>query len=75
MFREGNYELELGSIRLALTGANDVALTARVEPDEALLARQPNDLRPGDDAREHLPGVLGQAALDPPQPAASLEGG
>jgi ABC-type nickel/cobalt efflux system permease component RcnA len=51
VFKEGNYELEEGSIRLSLSVASPLGLLARSEPDEALKARPLPDLKPGDDER------------------------
>jgi ABC-type nickel/cobalt efflux system permease component RcnA len=50
-FREGNYELEPGMIRLSLAADPAVVLARKIEPDEELKARPPTELRPGDDAR------------------------
>jgi nickel/cobalt exporter len=50
-FREGNYELETGQIRLSLTCEPALTLLRKTEPDEALKARPPAQLQPGDDAR------------------------
>ncbi|HJT77735.1 MAG TPA: hypothetical protein VJ739_11085, partial [Gemmataceae bacterium] len=50
-FREGNYELEAGQIKLSLVADSGVTLLEKTEPDEALKNRPATELRPGDDAR------------------------
>jgi hypothetical protein len=50
-FKEGNYELEAGRVRLALTNAAHVTLFDKTQPDAALQERPYTDLRPGDDTR------------------------
>jgi hypothetical protein len=50
-FREGNYELESGLIRLSLAHESPLTVWSKTEPEEALLARAAIDLRPGDSAR------------------------
>src|SRR5262249_17460985 len=49
-FREGNYELETGQIRLSLIAEPGLVLLRKTEPDEALKARPATELKPGDDA-------------------------
>jgi nickel/cobalt transporter (NicO) family protein len=48
-FREGNYELEEGLIRLSLANEPSMQITARTEPGPALQARPLSELQPGDD--------------------------
>jgi ABC-type nickel/cobalt efflux system permease component RcnA len=50
-FREGNYELETGMIRLSLTAPSGINLLETSQPDKALQEQQARDLKPGDDAR------------------------
>src|SRR5947209_4872417 len=50
-FREGNYEFEEGLIRLSLVADPSIAIVSKTEPDAALQALPPAQLRPGDDAR------------------------
>jgi hypothetical protein len=50
-FREGNYELEAGRVRLALTSTAPVRLLNEAQPDAALQTRPYAELRPGDEAR------------------------
>jgi hypothetical protein len=50
-FKEGNYELEAGRVRLALTSAAPLTLLTKTQPDAALQTRPYADLRPGDEAR------------------------
>jgi nickel/cobalt transporter (NicO) family protein len=50
-FRESNYELEVGLIRLSLLCGRPVHVVSKTEPDAALQARQATELRPGDDSR------------------------
>jgi ABC-type nickel/cobalt efflux system permease component RcnA len=50
-FREGNYELESGQIKLSLVADPGITLLEKTEPDEALKNRPPTQLLPGDDAR------------------------
>jgi ABC-type nickel/cobalt efflux system permease component RcnA len=47
-FREGNYELEPGQVRVSLTGEAPLTLLTKTEPEEALKARPAAELRPGD---------------------------
>ncbi|MBY0524280.1 MAG: hypothetical protein K2R98_12820 [Gemmataceae bacterium] len=50
-FREGNYELESGRINLSLVVELPAGQVEKIQPDEALKARAPADLLPGDDTR------------------------
>jgi ABC-type nickel/cobalt efflux system permease component RcnA len=50
-FREGNYELEAGLVRLALTSSSAVTIREKKEPSESLKYRRPIDLRPGEEPR------------------------
>jgi len=50
-FREANYSEEAGRIQLSLAKDSVVTLHDKSEPDEALKARLPTDLGPGDDDR------------------------
>jgi nickel/cobalt transporter (NicO) family protein len=50
-FREDNYELEVGLIRLSLLCREPVHVLSKTGPDAALQARQATELRPGDDNR------------------------
>ncbi len=71
-FREGNYELEAGQIRLSLTCAAGVTFLRKTEPDEVVKARPPTELRPGDDARLRSAGgtfAIGAPALSNALPA------
>jgi ABC-type nickel/cobalt efflux system permease component RcnA len=51
VFREPNFEDEKGTVRLSLTAAAGVKLISSIQPDDALLKRNPLDLRPGDQER------------------------
>jgi nickel/cobalt transporter (NicO) family protein len=79
-FREGNYELEEGRIQLALTSEPGVGVFEKVEPDEALKARLPIDLKPGDSEKLRtakatclVPGTLPPSAPVMAETAAPLE--
>jgi ABC-type nickel/cobalt efflux system permease component RcnA len=48
-FREVNYELEEGKIRLSLERQTPVEFLSKAEPDKALQERPLSQLRPGDD--------------------------
>src|SRR5438094_7588875 len=50
-FRETNYELEEGRIRLTLAPGPGVRVLDREEPDAALQEKDPQTLRPGEDAK------------------------
>jgi hypothetical protein len=50
-FKEGNYELEAGRVRLALTSTAPLTLLSKTQPDAALQTRPYADLQPGDEAR------------------------
>jgi hypothetical protein len=50
-FREGNYELEEGLLRLSLTSEAPLTQWSKTVPDEALQTRPAFELRPGDSAR------------------------
>jgi nickel/cobalt exporter len=50
-FREANYELQTGMIRLSLASDPSVAILEKVEPDDALKMRAAIDLGPGDEER------------------------
>src|SRR5262249_16907665 len=80
-FREGNYELEEGRIQLALTSEPGVSVFDKVEPDEALKARLPIDLKPGDSEKLRtakatclVPGTLPPSRPVTAETAAPLEG-
>src|SRR5207237_9603499 len=49
-FKEGNYELEEGQIRLSLTGTEAIRLLSKTEPDAKLKMVPRAQLQPGDDA-------------------------
>lgn len=76
-FREGNYELEEGRIRLSLRVDPSIVLVNKVEPDAALKERPTTDLKPGDDAKLRnasaaftLPALFAAAASAPGSEAA-----
>lgn len=50
-FRETNYELEEGRIRLSLQGLNGIDIQSKVEPDKKLQEMPPSELKPGDNAK------------------------
>jgi hypothetical protein len=50
-FREGNYELESGMLRLSIGNHPEAPMLAKNEPDDALKNRPPSELRPGDDEK------------------------
>jgi ABC-type nickel/cobalt efflux system permease component RcnA len=50
-FREGNYELEAGRVRLSLASNKPVELLDKSEPDRELQDRPDRDLKPGEDAK------------------------
>ncbi len=50
-FREYNYYLQAGAVRLALAHDATIAIHERTEPDEALKNRPATELRPGDEER------------------------
>src|SRR5712692_4898573 len=50
-FRESNYELEDGRIRLSLQAADGIVVQHQVEPDPKLQLLTPSELKPGDDAK------------------------
>ena len=50
-FRETNYELEDGRIRLSLQAADGIVVQHQVEPDPKLQLLTPSELKPGDDAK------------------------
>jgi ABC-type nickel/cobalt efflux system permease component RcnA len=50
-FREGNFELEEGFIRLSLQEQGPIALQHKTVPGAALQARPATELQPGDDAK------------------------
>jgi ABC-type nickel/cobalt efflux system permease component RcnA len=50
-FREGNYELEEGLIRLSLAADAAFCWSGSIVPSPLLQARPPSELGPGDDAR------------------------
>src|SRR5262249_19320428 len=47
-FHDFNYENEPGWIRLSATGDETIQFTNKSQPDEAVILRQTNDLRPGE---------------------------
>ena len=49
-FKEGNYELEEGQIRLSLAGTQSIRLLSKTEPDSKLKTLPASQLQPGDDA-------------------------
>jgi ABC-type nickel/cobalt efflux system permease component RcnA len=72
VFREGNYELEDGTVRLSLSGDGSVRLEGKTEPDKKLQERRPQELQPGDGERLRKAGatfVLPAAAASAPAPA------
>jgi ABC-type nickel/cobalt efflux system permease component RcnA len=50
-FKEGNYELEEGQIRLSLIGTELIQLQSKLEPDATLKTLPATQLQPGDDAK------------------------
>jgi ABC-type nickel/cobalt efflux system permease component RcnA len=50
-FRESNYELEEGQVRLSLLGGDAIKLLGKTEPDTRLKSLSSTQLQPGDDAR------------------------
>jgi hypothetical protein len=50
-FREGNYELESGMLRLTMANSPGTPLVSKSEPDEALKSRPASELKPGDDEK------------------------
>lgn len=50
-FREGNYEMESGMIRLALPDAAAVKFISKTEPDEVIKARPLTERKPGDEEK------------------------
>jgi nickel/cobalt transporter (NicO) family protein len=50
-FRETNYELEEGRIRLSLEGQTDIVFHNKVEPEKKLQEMPPSELKPGDNAK------------------------
>jgi ABC-type nickel/cobalt efflux system permease component RcnA len=50
-FKEANYELEEGQIRLSLTGMESINLQRKIEPDATLQTLPATQLQPGDDAK------------------------
>ncbi|HLJ97424.1 MAG TPA: hypothetical protein VKU02_29970 [Gemmataceae bacterium] len=50
-FKEGNYQLEEGQIRLSLTCGDAIQLQSKTEPDPKLKALPATQLEPGDDAK------------------------
>jgi ABC-type nickel/cobalt efflux system permease component RcnA len=50
-FKEGNYELEEGQIRLSLIGTPSVQILSKTEPSTELKTHTATQLQPGDDAR------------------------
>jgi len=57
-FKEGNFELEEGLIRLSLVEEKPVHFLSMTEPDGALKARPVTELRPGDDAKLRKAGAV-----------------
>jgi ABC-type nickel/cobalt efflux system permease component RcnA len=49
-FRETNYELEEGRVRLSLEGESDIVFQNKVEPEKKLQEMPPSELKPGDNA-------------------------
>jgi ABC-type nickel/cobalt efflux system permease component RcnA len=50
-FRESNYELEEGRVRLSLMSVKDVTFQNKVQPDLKLQEAPLSELKPGDDAK------------------------
>jgi nickel/cobalt transporter (NicO) family protein len=50
-FRESNYELEEGRVRLSLVSMKGITLQSKVEPDLKLQEAPLSELKPGDDAK------------------------
>jgi ABC-type nickel/cobalt efflux system permease component RcnA len=50
-FRETNYELEEGRIRLLLEGQSDIVFQNKVEPEKKLQEMPTSELKPGDNAK------------------------
>jgi ABC-type nickel/cobalt efflux system permease component RcnA len=50
-FKEANFELEEGLIRLSLAGEASIEFANKTEPDSKLQARPAAELQPGDDGR------------------------
>jgi hypothetical protein len=72
-FRESNYELATGRVRLSLSSSAPLTLLRKTEPDQALKARLDADLRPGDaeklrtvSATFTLPGTESAAESEAP---------
>jgi ABC-type nickel/cobalt efflux system permease component RcnA len=57
-FRESNYELEEGRIRLSLVSLKGIAILNKVEPDLKLLETPLSQLKPGDDAKLRTVGAV-----------------
>jgi ABC-type nickel/cobalt efflux system permease component RcnA len=79
-FKEGNFELEEGLVRLSLVGERPIHLLSKVEPDSALQARPVTELGPGDDAKLRKAGAVFTTeessqtpTLETPVTGASLE--
>lgn len=51
VFRETNYELEEGKVRISLVTDSRVQVSSKAVPDSALMERPPAELLPGDDAK------------------------
>lgn len=50
-FKEGNYELEEGQIRLSLAATDSIKLLSKTEPEARLKTQSAAQLQPGDDAK------------------------
>lgn len=50
-FKEANYELEEGQIRLTLADHPSLTIVDKIEPDPKLMAKPSAELQPGDDAK------------------------
>jgi ABC-type nickel/cobalt efflux system permease component RcnA len=80
-FRETNYELEDGQIRLSLQAQNGIDIQSKIEPDKKLQEMPPSELRPGDNAKlrtvtatftispEHLDSSSNEDQASKPSPA------
>jgi len=50
-FRDGNFELESGMLRLSVSNRPETPIVRKSEPDEALKSRPATELKPGDDEK------------------------
>jgi ABC-type nickel/cobalt efflux system permease component RcnA len=69
-FRDDNYTLESGALRLSLEPAAGVSLVQIDQPSEALRARSSADLQPGDDAKRRRASATFELTSTPAPTAA-----